>query len=281
MARISDARLAEIRKENQEKRARAEAAAQNPRKLDVSAAAIALRNEVAAEVLSFYEFLTKLHLPAEAIKRPPTDGWSFINAERFGFMGKTDAVIDLLKHIPYISQDEEAGYQIYTNCTGWDYTGVKVNQGPINSQDGEALDPMDAADIGNEEAWQGLKDRKNIATLAKGHEARDWCIVFDTSNGKMAMVCDVEDVADDRCIEYENAKALFDHLKKNFRDLTALPIRSTKVIFSGATSLSQEEVAYLKEIYREHGWPDSDFRRIECLHKLEAFDQRKRSTSLR
>lgn len=75
------------------------------------------RTELAAELLSFYEFLTKLYLPTTCIKRPPKGGWPSITAERLAFLGKIDAVIDVLKHIPYISQDlagkNDDRYQIF------------------------------------------------------------------------------------------------------------------------------------------------------------------------
>lgn len=87
------------------KREKAELAAQNPRPLVVDSVTVKRRNQIAGDLLSFYEFLVAMYLPEDALKRPPEGGWDFVNAERFGFLNKTDVVIDLYKHLPYISRD--------------------------------------------------------------------------------------------------------------------------------------------------------------------------------
>lgn len=45
--------------------------APQPRALKVDAAAIARRDQLAAELTSYYEFLITMYLPANSLKRPP------------------------------------------------------------------------------------------------------------------------------------------------------------------------------------------------------------------
>ena len=122
---------AEVRKE---KRDAAEHAAQNPRSLIVDTTTLQRRRGIAAQLLEYYRFLTSLYLPAEALKIPHQDGWDFINAERFAFLGKSDAVIDLYKHIPYISDEEGGPYQIDIHCQCFDHVGRRFRTGFYHMQ---------------------------------------------------------------------------------------------------------------------------------------------------
>ena len=76
---------------------------------------LAKRGQLVSELTSFYEFLVSLHLPADSLKRPPPGGWPNINQEQLAFLNKNDDVIDVLKHIPYVRQDDDLNpYQICT-----------------------------------------------------------------------------------------------------------------------------------------------------------------------
>lgn len=62
------------------------------------------RNEIVEIVSKFYNFLvTHSLLPASTIKTPPTEGWPEENRQTFRKMGKSEEVVDLLCHLPYIS----------------------------------------------------------------------------------------------------------------------------------------------------------------------------------
>lgn len=72
------------------------------------------REELVSELTSFYEFLVGLHIPEDRLKRAPPGGWPSINQQKLAYLNKDDDVIDVLKHIPYIDQeDRDEGYQIY------------------------------------------------------------------------------------------------------------------------------------------------------------------------
>jgi hypothetical protein len=64
-------------------------------------------------------FLTRIpFIDPEDIMYPPSSGWPNITAERFALLGKTDTVVDLLKHLPYIRNHGKAQSHrpVYGTC---------------------------------------------------------------------------------------------------------------------------------------------------------------------
>ena len=60
------------------------------------------RDEAVASVTNFYSFLTTHpHFRPSELKTPPPTGWPQITASRFAFLGKSDKIIDLFRHLPY------------------------------------------------------------------------------------------------------------------------------------------------------------------------------------
>jgi hypothetical protein len=64
------------------------------------------RDEVVAAVTDYYHFLTSLHVDPVDIKTPPSSGWPGVTSQTCNKLSKTDAVILLLKHIPYITNED-------------------------------------------------------------------------------------------------------------------------------------------------------------------------------
>jgi hypothetical protein len=60
-------------------------------------------DEIIDIVSNFYNFLTAHpFLPASSIKKPPSEGWPEEYREIWRKMGKSEEVVDLLAHLPYI-----------------------------------------------------------------------------------------------------------------------------------------------------------------------------------
>lgn len=60
------------------------------------------RDETVKAILTFYRQLIRHpHLDETALKIPPASGWDNIDQEALQAIGKTDTVIDLLRHLPY------------------------------------------------------------------------------------------------------------------------------------------------------------------------------------
>ncbi|KAF2429099.1 hypothetical protein EJ08DRAFT_574866, partial [Tothia fuscella] len=58
------------------------------------------RDEVIAEITSFYEFLVKLFIPSKAIIYLPPGGWPEITSDYLACLGKTETSLDLIRHLP-------------------------------------------------------------------------------------------------------------------------------------------------------------------------------------
>jgi hypothetical protein len=60
------------------------------------------RDECVATIRDYYEFLAKMFMDSSFIIEPPQDGWPNITRESTKDLGKTEEVIELLRHLPYI-----------------------------------------------------------------------------------------------------------------------------------------------------------------------------------
>jgi hypothetical protein len=64
------------------------------------------RDELVAIIDDFYTFLTTFYILASAVKRPSPEGWPNITPATTKGFRKSPAVIDLIKHLPYIDEKE-------------------------------------------------------------------------------------------------------------------------------------------------------------------------------
>ena len=88
------------------------------------------RDEVITSVTEFYAFLTiHLHFYPSELKTPPPDGWPQIDFSRFSYQRKSDSVIDLLQHLPYLPGGNDADKFIYdlTVCADFTIDSVEVD----------------------------------------------------------------------------------------------------------------------------------------------------------
>ena len=87
------------------------------------------RDQAAAALFSYYSFLTTLpYIPSSAVLTPPAEGWQDVNAPALRRLGKSEKVIDLLRHIPYISKDGWSRYKIANDTTPILYTNEHVRK---------------------------------------------------------------------------------------------------------------------------------------------------------
>ncbi|KAF6792623.1 hypothetical protein CMUS01_16153 [Colletotrichum musicola] len=98
------------------------------------------RDEFVSELTSYYELLTHLYLPPEAVRYPPPGGWEHITPDfvKSFFLGKNDTVADLMRHIPYVRHDNEDKwdrFEIYEKCAQVDFAGEVVLSLPTKYAD--------------------------------------------------------------------------------------------------------------------------------------------------
>lgn len=272
MPRLSNAEQGALIKEAARRKAAAEQAAQDPRPLDVDSATIQRRNDIAAALLSFYEFLTALHIPAKALKRPPPEGWDFVNAERFACLNKSDAVIDLYKHIPYITRDNIA-YQIDINCVGVDYTGNHFTYGPLKSQCEKRQPTIEYIQEDGTPAWDRLEEPEHIAVLSEPATAIGYYILLDTRDGQVCIVHprDAYDCVSGHC--EDNLKEYLGHLERKYKQLRKIALNPETVISDYRSYIPDRMVDIFKGIYRKHGWPSAEFDRDACMEEVGMIEE--------
>lgn len=59
------------------------------------------RDETVAAVCDLIDFASKMYLDKQAYEFPPSTGRPSVTPDSMRFLGKTDVVIDLLRHLPY------------------------------------------------------------------------------------------------------------------------------------------------------------------------------------
>lgn len=135
------------------------------------------RHEVAVELLSFYEFLLGMNLPADVLKRHPREGWRNISIERLDFPKKDDVVIDLLTRIPYIRRDNEDGYQIYDSTICNDFLRKMSKKLPLCITTETSLNQ-----------WQNTRETNflNLTSLHLLGEHREIAVGFSFATPEMA-----------------------------------------------------------------------------------------------
>jgi hypothetical protein len=61
------------------------------------------RQEIVDAITAFYqEVIRQPYLADRALRIPPASGWDNLDVEALKNLGKTDGVIDLLRHLPYL-----------------------------------------------------------------------------------------------------------------------------------------------------------------------------------
>ncbi|KAK3991437.1 hypothetical protein QBC44DRAFT_392921 [Cladorrhinum sp. PSN332] len=230
--------------------------------------------ELGAIFIDFYKFLATLHYDRENLKIPPPEGWKLprdMVGERV-----TDFAFEVMRHLPYFKP---------SNCP-IDYKSELI--------DYTSVDPNDLLDTwsymkDDTEFWghEDVLDPSHVFPIALGYE----------SNGVNLFLCPLEGCL---YIEYirsngplvMNVEERFAEYKERYRNLELIPFPGKVALdleikgrldeFTEAKEkiaeedvLAQEEefptvldVQYLKQIYREYGWPLA-FRREECFERVE------------
>ncbi|KAH6658132.1 hypothetical protein BKA67DRAFT_656353 [Truncatella angustata] len=145
------------------------------------------RSEIVSNLEAFYAFLP--HVPSSAVCRAPPGGWPSITAEILREHGihKTTAVVDLLRHLPYIDGIHpwiapEAfpcdyrilGHEFGRETPGW-VSDVQHGEGNVRLPDGSP---------GGTEKWPPW-----VVQLTTGTDREGSCYMLDTTDGTVTQYC--------------------------------------------------------------------------------------------
>ena len=135
-------------------------------------------------ISSFYALLARFpYIPASDILTPPADGWPESDVANFRKLGKTDFVVEILKHLPYIRTDGRDWRLGYDDTKAITYVAVP------GAWDGAALKLAALNDKAEPEYlwanmiepyWQRLPP--HIVALTNGWQYGAW-LLLDTKAG--------------------------------------------------------------------------------------------------
>ncbi|KAJ8112887.1 hypothetical protein OPT61_g4855 [Boeremia exigua] len=214
------------------------------------------RDQLVTIIADYYKVLTRLYIPESALKFPPPGGWPNITQETTKGFPRAPIVIDLLKYLPYIGE-EDAGEMItniHYKSDVVDYSTWGPHQWANDDQFGamsvEELvetyqerrlensedDDWDEAYLwyrdedrdkdadGDENWWDGDEPDdiklENMIVLANGYESGGRAIILDVFKGNI-----YEDII--RCSglqSEEPVECYFDNLKTKFEKLVMVPV---------------------------------------------------------
>ncbi|KAK8108205.1 uncharacterized protein PG998_010218 [Apiospora kogelbergensis] len=214
--------------------------------------------------------------------RAPAGGWPQISQANLGHLGKTDEVVELLRHLPYIRDDGEADTPQAAPGTRFvDWARLAARN----------LDAESARLATDGDEWEHVP--AHVVGLAR--EGRSsFSFNLDTELGVVYWIkCPnqlrgaprVEPVLDDPADYAPEAELawradgpgwavsdLFEQLRGEFRELSFVPVGPKEVIddYSNHSGESGDgSTAALREVYRSHGWPDLDkYKKEDCLEAV-------------
>jgi hypothetical protein len=243
------------------------------------------REATIAAFRDFYQFLTKFYMSEDDIEEPPADGWPTITNERAHLLGKNDEVGELMRHLPYI-RDENL-LAPYTQVAHWPnlFKGY-----PTELQLSDGMGPVQGVRILAENLeWE------NVPSCAFGISIGKDTYILDTRLGiihcaespiraedvtiREAIDHDFWDLGpenerDWRCTGPAYAIAdFFEVLKQRYRDLKYLPMNAWRVEEWSDTYEDGHYRPVLRDVrqtFKEHGWPDlSVYNKEECMKTVK------------
>lgn len=243
------------------------------------------QHDTVEAIRDYFAFCTKLFLDAEYVVEPPPGGWPQISQDSLGGLSKSDAVIDLLRHMPYLRRPSD---QLDDACAGpqtewvdWISTADRIIQGKENAENARFLS-------------EGIDDSEIVPAHVVGLAASNWdgdygsCILLDTELGiciwtkspreltdgavREKIRDDPFDYAPEEEAEWRSAALawpvadFFEVLKGHFSQLNFIPISPWQVysVYMNYGQGTEGMIPALQAVYRQHGWP----------HDLSRFDKR-------
>ncbi|KAH7091015.1 hypothetical protein BKA62DRAFT_761409 [Auriculariales sp. MPI-PUGE-AT-0066] len=210
------------------------------------------RDQLVALVSDLYTFLTTFHIPENALVFPPPGGWPNITPEKCAAYGKSPFVIDLLAHLPYISQ------------TGPNSSSLEL-----------------VASSGFEEAGVAVEiDRvpPHVVVIAKGYESGGRDILIDTEEGTIIVEeirCGLElngYYRDLGLIIIPGSDPIEAYRRRD--GLTNIPIKELPDPMAQSADdyfPTETDARWIRLLYRSYGWPTASFRKEEALRAVAEY----------
>ncbi|OBT58501.1 hypothetical protein VE04_01214 [Pseudogymnoascus sp. 24MN13] len=209
-----------------------------------------------------------------------------------GQLGKTDLVVEVLKHLPYIRTDGDRGWRLgYDDTKPITYVkvpGTTTEEGSGGCKLAGLEDGVDHAvlwDMGLEPHGQKLDS--HVVALTNGWQYGAW-LLLDTEAGTITDFSLLGGISSSiRCPQSDRdaglvwkhfpskpIKEFFKDWEKKYTSLEWIPIqdkngRETGEIFSQKrVGTASKDIAEIQRIFMDYGWGSTDFRKEECRKAL-------------
>jgi hypothetical protein len=244
--------------------------------------------ETVAAIRDYFEFLTRVYLDESLVLLPPEGGWPEITPERLQGLGKTDDVIQLLRHIPYI-QDGDWIYAgpckimfynwaraVRGTNTSKDFENMRIGTEPYGDWDKGLIPPHMVGLITVETYFERfLLDTKHGVIYwydCPGgiHDSPTREPILDDLSGPDSSDEETpKEVPEWQTSPAWSVRDFFELLKDCFRELRTIPLSRNEVYDLDTIrydSETLEALSLVRDVFREHGWPDLDrYRKEDCL----------------
>ncbi|KAG9643569.1 hypothetical protein KCU64_g11713, partial [Aureobasidium melanogenum] len=203
------------------------------------------------------------------IVEPPEEGWPSITQDSLAGLEKTEAVIELLRHLPYIEPSEDYNTQVAFGTSVIDYREI----GKYKVAEGKSFQFIPA---GNEEFPPDV-----VVLTDEGEDYYGSLLLLDTKKGtatdyqpqapRKKGVPDPE--AAPEIWRYSETLPVADLLALWEQKFRSLEWTADLFNVEGGIMLRHDRATdEVRQIHRDHGWPDN-FRREECHNALREWNR--------
>ncbi|KAF2226427.1 hypothetical protein BDZ85DRAFT_256148 [Elsinoe ampelina] len=230
------------------------------------------REEIVTTIRDFYEYLVRLYIPESALKLPPPGGWPNITAASTVDFGKSEFVVDLIRHLPYIeAEDDHDGnrHNINFKCIVQDYSTYTASD-------------FAKPDFGEElaEIEESRTAREHWIVLARGYESYGRYLLLNTATGVMRD----QDIRANPWFDF-GFYEFWTRFKSEYKNLEIIPIPGFEpgvsdgkdVITTEPPSRQEHDFPsgldenWVRKIYIDHGWPTASYDKAAALAAIDDF----------
>lgn len=249
----------------------------------------AIRDNMVAPFYEYYDFLGRLHIPESGIKHPPAGGWPNITPENCSEFGKSDFVVDVLRHLPYIVEDDRRTDKI--NIHNIDYKCNVLDYSVCSRETFGGHGGMKDIKIG-EMSHRPVTRHKVV--VADGYDHGGVVLILDTSTGvifeKIIRCCrgktlPVQEYFALKMKQCRELRHVFvpgedPHSPDNEKaeppwDAAATEDMAEPSMPEDRFWVEGKDLEWVRRLYRKFGWPGKDWRKEEGLKAITEYRDRR------
>ncbi|KAF2732844.1 hypothetical protein EJ04DRAFT_578037 [Polyplosphaeria fusca] len=242
------------------------------------------RDDVVSAVTDYYKFLINFYLHDSLQLAPAGSGWTNITPLT---LKKTDAVIDLVRHLPYFIYFVD----IYPYTKPVRYGSISSDSDRGGMEICHVVGPGETRDA---DEYRFLTP-EHVVTIAEAEHSEGCFILFDTHRGTLTLVDvsdgvvgpisgglsqELEELADEGEILMEKegtdgeswrewqtyyCEEFFERLQTEFRNLEVIPHSHHEVRYPSSSEKSEEQQCRI--FMQRNGWPDQGWVKDELIMK--------------